>query len=211
MRTEAGSSVAAAFLAVAALATAGPAGAAPSASAPVEARAAPTVADDPMEFHVVISTQGAQRSRSGLLRRPVNDIQLRAVVERATGAVSFEVRKTINYYDLQARNFRSVHYATADGLERAELTPVRRTASACAAADLPAACVMREELAFPVDEAVLREVAGAPDGGSPAHWRLRFKAARGEDVDSAVAASEIARLLAALDHYQGRAATVGGS
>ena len=90
--------------------------AAPRLLTPERVQQTAAIEDDPLEFHVVISTEPADRRRRSFLSGPRNDVHLRAMVERGTGAVAFEVRQTLNYFDLQARDFRSVHYATPSGL-----------------------------------------------------------------------------------------------
>jgi hypothetical protein len=151
-----------------------------------------------LEFETVISTEPAFRSGRGVLNNPWNDNHLRAVIDKRTGVVRFEVRQALQYHGL-FRDYRRVNFVGAEGLTSVPLIRRGDNRDACFGPDT-LGCFGREDVAFEVDEATLRSLAAS---GDPAgRWAFKFKAAQGEDQQLGIARAEVVALLNRVDAYR---------
>jgi hypothetical protein len=164
------------------------------------ARERVVVVDDRLEFEAVISSEPVFRSRRGLLRSTWNDNHLRAVVDKRSGAVRFEVRQAVHYQGT-FRGYDRVNYPGAQGLVGQRLTRLGDTSAQCLGPDA-VGCPVREDVAFTVEERALRQVAAEP---SAEPWSFKFKAAGGPDHLASLSRAEIAGLLQEVDSYLGAA------
>ena len=164
-----------------------------------EAQGRTAVLDDALEFETTVSTQGVYRSGKGVLKNPWNDNHLKAVIDKRTGAVRYEIHQAIQYHGL-FRDFRRVNFVGANGaLESAELIRRGDNRDACFGPDT-LGCFGREDVAFVVDEATLRRIAADSAAGDA--WAFKFKADKGEDLRDSIPRAEIAGLLNAVDAHR---------
>jgi hypothetical protein len=72
----------------------------------------------------------------------------------------------------------------------------------CSRSKLLGGCIRTESVAVPIDESLLKPIAARYAPGALGAWHFRFKAQSGEDYDDAIAAAEVAGLLAAVADYR---------
>jgi len=162
------------------------------------------IADDPQESAVVLSTrEGYTRSRS-IAGARANDVHLRALVDRGTGRVSWQVWHELVYVG-GPREVRAVHYF-ADGTQRRAVpVAVEHRLDECPPTDAVGFCNQFTRVAFELPEDTVREIAKSYREGERAPWRLRFEDANGRDMTGGLAPAEAAGLVQALDAWRGRA------
>jgi hypothetical protein len=155
------------------------------------------VADDPLEPAVVISTERVAPSTRGVLSTRYNDNHLRAVVDRRSGEVRYELKQTLQYMG-GFRDFQQANYQAPQGVGIADLTRHDANRTHCEAMDTQESCF--EVVSFAVPEATLRQLAaGAEDG-----WAFKFKPRVGAEHRTAMSRTEIQALLQAVETYRGR-------
>lgn len=167
------------------------------AMSPDHFRAATTVQDDPLEHHANFSTRKAHRQGWNWLKTDGHDNHLRAIVDKRTGETRYEVRTEVRYYGSQ-RDYRSAHYATDAGLQKADLTLARHGVEFCATNDQNFNCPLTKTIAFELDENVVRAIAA--NGGQS--WAFKLKDDTGNDISSGIVPAEAAGLLQAVDQYR---------
>lgn len=176
-----------------------------AAMTPERFRAAASTVDDPLEFETVISTERGYRRERTMKGTVGNDSHLRAVIDKRSGAIRYEVWQEIRYFGPR-RAYHAVHFAAGDGVERKPLSIARHGADLCPEPETNGDCVMTKTMVFAVDEAVLRGVAADYRAGGAESWKFKFKDDTGRDVVSAIAPAEAAGLLLAVDDYRGAVA-----
>lgn len=150
------------------------------------------LADDPLEPAVVLSTERVNKTTRGVLGLRHNDHYLRAVVDRRSGAVRYELRQTLQYMGVY-RDFQNAHYQSADGVSVTKLKRLDGNQAHCDGVDPQAACF--EVVSFDVPEASLRAVAGET-------WNFKFKPRRGAEHRAAMPRAEVQALLSAVERYR---------
>ncbi|MBI1683664.1 hypothetical protein [Caulobacter hibisci] len=154
------------------------------------------VLDDPLDIETVVSTERGFQTGKGMFRMPSNDNHLRAVVDKRTGAVRYEVRQTLTYQgSLRGYGQGAVAYQTSAFPVQAPVTKIRDNEGQCFLFEAPELC--REELSFSVSETELRKLAV-----QPAAWGFKFKSDKGFEHRTAITPAEIAGLLKAVDGYR---------
>ena len=172
---------------------------------PEAARAATTINDDPLEFEATFSTEKAHREGWLFAKPDGHDNHLRAVLDKRTGKVRYEVRTKLRYWGTQ-RDYRAAHFDTDTGLQKVDLTLTRHGQEFCSTNDLNFACPLSKTVAFPIDEAVVRVIAARYDRAGQQPWGFKLKDDTGYDVTSAIAPAEAAGLLQAVEGYKSRSA-----
>lgn len=161
------------------------------------------VADDPAGAAVVLSTQeGYSRSR-GVKGAHANDIHLRALVDRDSGRVTWQV-----WHELVTvrghQGITAVHYSLGGRPRTALPIKTEHWLDDCPPADGLGMCNRLTRIGFELPERAVREIAASYDRGSRRPWRLRFQDASGRDVTSGIAPAEAAGLMKALDEWRRR-------
>ncbi|WBO23768.1 hypothetical protein [Sphingomonas abietis] len=164
-------------------------------------RTATTVKDDPLEFHATLSTEKAHREGWKILSPYGHDNHLRAIVDKQSGAVRYEVRQSLRYWGTQ-RDYRTAHYMTDQGLRQVALSEARHGQDVCPTTENNLECPLSKTMAFGVDEAVLRAVAARYQPGAGDGLAFRLKDATGHDISSGIVPAEAAGLLQAVDRYR---------
>jgi hypothetical protein len=156
-----------------------------------------TVQDDPADAATtVISTEKGFAEHKGPMRMVWNDEYLTSVIDKKTGDKSFQVHAWITYSG-RWRSYETVDYQTVTGPKSVPLTRVGKEMENCAVGD----CLYTERIAFPVDEAILRQLAATNAPGKSAMWTYKFVAKTGPDYAGGLSSAEIAGLLAKVDEY----------
>jgi hypothetical protein len=168
---------------------------------PERVRTATTVIDDPLEFDATFSTEKAHREGWLLLKPDGHDNHLRAIVDKRSGQTRYEIRTKLRYWGTQ-RDYKSAHFATDGGVQKADLTLTRHGQEFCSTNDLNFACPLTKTIAFEVDESVIRSIAAKYQASGQQPWGFKLKDDTGYDVTSAIVPAEAAGLLQAVDNYR---------
>ncbi len=160
-----------------------------------------SVKDDSLEVRATITTEPGYQERHGLLRLVWSDDFLRAFVDKTSGAASFQLYQRIVYVGRLYKYFDTVNYETPGGPKAVRVVDLGRTED-CAKASLMGGCTRTEDVAVPIDEALLKTIAATYAPGAEAAWHFRFKAQSGEDFDGVMSAAEVAGLLAKVADYK---------
>lgn len=160
-----------------------------------------TVHDDPREPVVMLSTQpGYTRGRS-IEGAYANDVHLRAVVDRDTGSVTWQVwHELINVRG--HKDVVAIHYRQGNSLASASPVTLDRWLDECPPTDGLGSCNQFTRVAFELPEHVVHEVAASYQAGSREPWRLHFKDLSGRDVTGGIAPAEAAGLIKAVNSWR---------
>lgn len=162
------------------------------------------IAQGAAEGSIVLSTQdGYTRSRQVKGAR-VNDVHLRAIVDRQSGKVSWQVWHDLVYVGGR-KDVSAVHYSVGGAARRAVPLHVEHWLDECPATDAPGFCNQFTRIGFELPETVVREIAATGHAGQRTPWHMRFDDAAGRHVTGAIAPAEVAGLVEALDAWKGRA------
>ena len=128
-----------------------------------------TVADDAIAGTTTITTEKGFVSHKGILRSVSSDEFLKGVINKKTGQKSFQVDASVSYYG-RWRTYATANYQAADGPRSLSTMQLGRDIGTCAVGN----CLYTEHVAFTVDEALLRQLAGGYVPGNPALWHYKL-------------------------------------
>ena len=155
-----------------------------------------TVTDNPPDA-VTISTENGYKEKRGPLRTVWNDEFLEGIIDKNSGRKSFLVSASITYTG-NPRSYTTASYQAPQGPRSVPVTLTRLNQSFCGAGE----CTNTEYLTFPVDEAMLRQLAAEPVAGKHSLWPFKLAAKSGPDYRGGFSNAEIAGLLARVDDYR---------
>jgi PDZ domain len=143
-----------------------------------------------------ISTERGYVERQGLMGEVWHDEFLTALIDRASGQVSYRMDVSITYRGA-SRSYKTAEYRGIRELETVPVTVLKRVSINCPTGE----CTYTESLAVPLDEALLRHLAKSYVPGKPELWKFRIVAKGGFDYRGSLSNAEIAGLLAKVDAY----------
>ena len=158
--------------------------------------------DDDLETTAVYSTEPGWQEKQGLLKMVNFDTFLRAVIDKKTGQTIYQVYFW-TMYSGDWRHYSQANYETAEGPASTPVTKLGSDVISCAGSRY-GGCLLREDVAFIVPEALLRQVAAKyqPDVLASGVWRFKLKARNGTDWADGLPVAEVAGLLMAVDAYR---------
>jgi hypothetical protein len=160
-----------------------------------------SIADDPLAQAIVISTRKGYTRDRGLRGVHADDVHLRAVVDRRTGAVAWQVWHRLVYVGGK-RDIVSVHYTASGAARRSAVTEAEHELTECPPTVGIGSCNRVVGFAFELPEQTVREIAQAYRPGERTPWRLRFEDADGRQVSGGLAPAEAAGLLDAVEAWR---------
>ncbi|WP_419815634.1 hypothetical protein [Glacieibacterium sp.] len=171
---------------------------------PQDFRQAVSVDEDPLEFVATLSTEPAFRNGKGLAKVVWNDAHLRAVVDKRTGVIRYEVQQVLRHQHGD-RNYVQVNYLTPKGLRTA--TPVVSDIhnNSCDHFEGGRSCVVFRKMSFEVAEQDIRDMAATYAPGNHGNFAFRFKDVAGEHHTNKLVTAEVVGLVQAVDHYKSTA------
>lgn len=159
-----------------------------------------TVHDDPVAPEVILSTERAH-VRWSARHAIVNDNHMRALIDRRTGAIRYELHQSMRYWG-DRRDYARVTYEAPDGLRQAPLTLARHGADICPNEELGGQCSRTKQVAFEIKEPVLQSIATGYAPGSGTGWAFTVEERNGAHWNGAVAPAEAAGLIEAVTSYR---------
>ncbi|WP_091148690.1 hypothetical protein [Novosphingobium sp. CF614] len=161
------------------------------------------VDDEVLEPHIVVSTQKAWDRGRRIEGAHASDVHLRALVDRESGAVRWQVWHEL-VYDSAAREMVGVNYRVDGRLQRAGLVVAEQWQDDCPGVDAAEiSCNRYARFVFEIPDRAMQEIAAAYRPDSRAPWRLRFKDVNGGSITSGLAPAEAAGLLKAVAQVRG--------
>ncbi|WP_157218218.1 hypothetical protein [Flavisphingomonas formosensis] len=176
-----------------------------AAMTPADFESRTSIVNDPLEPDLVISTEKAHRGRQPIRDGLADNVYVRALVARDTGAVRFQIWHDIAYWG-QRKELYQVNYVAGGALKSDPLAIAAHRADECPFVDEVVYCKLNKTLVFEVSEPVMREIAQQYQPASRDPWSFRFKDRLGRDVTSGIAPAEAAGLLRVLDKVRSAAA-----
>lgn len=159
------------------------------------------IADDPAQAAVVLSTRDGYSRARAVKGAHANDIHLRALVDRGTGRVTWQVwHEFVTVRGHQG--ITAVHFMLGGKPRTAQPIAAEYWLDDCPPADGLGMCNRFTRIGFELPEGAMREIAASYERGSRRPWRLRFQDASGRDVTSSLAPAEAAGLVKALDLWR---------
>lgn len=155
-----------------------------------------TVKDDPNDSATIITTEKGYVDHQGLLRTVWNDEYLKGAIDKKTGQKSFQVEAWMTYQG-RWRTYQTASYQASNGTKSVPATQISKDLVNCAAGS----CMNVERVEFPVDEALLRQLATGNTPGRPTMWQFKLIGKSGPDYVAGLSSAEIAGFLAKVDEY----------
>jgi hypothetical protein len=155
-----------------------------------------TVTDNPLDAVATVSTENGYKEHRGPLRTMWHDEFLEGVIDKKTGRKSFLAEVWITYKG-SARSYQTVRYQAPNGPQSVPVTLTRLEENYCGVGD----CTYTEHLRFPLDEAMLRQLAAQTASGKQSLWPFKLAAKSGPDYNGGFSNAEMAGLLAKVDDY----------
>lgn len=160
-----------------------------------------SIADDPQAPAVVLSTHAGYTRSRAIEGARADDVHMRALVDRRTGAVSWQVWHDLVYVSGR-KDVTAIHYKAGGEPRQAQPLPARHWQDGCPPVDGMGFCNQASRIGFELPEAVVRDIAAAYRQGSRQPWAIRFTEADGRDVAGGLAPAEAAGLVQALDEWR---------
>jgi hypothetical protein len=144
-----------------------------------------------------ISTERGYVERSGLMGEVWHDEFLAARIDHDSGQVSYEMDVSITYRGI-SRSYQTAEFRGLEQLETVPVTVLKRQRINCPTGE----CTYTEQLAVPIDQAILRHIAQSYVPGKPELWRFRILAKGAADYRGALSNAEVTGLLTRVDSYE---------
>jgi hypothetical protein len=144
-----------------------------------------------------ITTERGYVERSGLMGEVWHDEFLAARIDHDSHRVSYEMDVSITYRGA-SRSYRTAEFQGLEHLETVPVEALKRQMINCPTGE----CTYIEQLAVPIDEALLRHIAQGYVPGKPELWRFRILAKGSADYRGALSNAEVAGLLTKVDNYK---------
>jgi hypothetical protein len=155
-----------------------------------------TVKEDPNDSTATITTEKGYVDHQGLLRTVWNDEYLKGVIDKKTGQKSFQVEAWMTYQG-RWRTYQTATYQASNGPKSVPAVQLSKDLVNCAAGS----CMNVERVEFPVDEALLRQLASGNTPGRPTMWQFKLIGKSGPDYVAGLSSAEVAGFLAKVDEY----------
>ena len=164
---------------------------------PESVAAAIATTDDALAVVATLDTFKAYFSRGAFTDRTRSDAFFRALMDKKTGVVVFQLYQTLSYTG-EARHFKIANYASSAGVQSAPVIYISTEIPTCTYG----LCSFTDDVSVLIPESELREIAAAYRQGSSVPWRYKLRAANGIDWEDRFMPAEAAGLLLAVERYK---------
>lgn len=162
------------------------------------------VVDDDLGGTALVTTKSGFQRRQGVLRMVYDDNFLRAIIDKKTGDVTYQVYQSIYYQASDWRFYRKANYETPDGTESVDAKYLRPPLAHNF--DCPdhtsSVCAYNEHVGFSVDRELLESIASMYEPSKSVKWRFTFIPRVGDDFHDGLLVAEIVGFLQAVDSYK---------
>jgi len=159
------------------------------------------VLDEPHEPYVQVSTRKAWSRGRRLQGAHAEDVHLRAMVDRQSGAVRWQVWHELVVHD-RPSEIIGVNYRVGGRTEQGRLVRIDQWDDCPGVDAIQRACNRHARVVFELPGSVVEEIAAAYRANSREPWRLRFSERGGGTVTGGLAPAEVAGLRDAVEHVR---------
>jgi len=162
------------------------------------------IVDDDSGGTALISTKSGFQQKQGLLRMVYDDNFLRAIIDKKTGIVTYQVYQSIYYQASDWRFYRKANYETPDGPELVDakyLRPPLAHNFDCSD-HTSSVCAYNEHVGFSIDRELLESIASTYEPDKSVKWRFKFIPRVGDEFNDGLLVAEIVGFLQAVDLYK---------
>lgn len=153
-----------------------------------------SVRNDPLDTVITITTEPFFQERSGLLRTVQADKFVRVLIDKKTGQSTFQVYVWVTY-EGDWHFADRVNYETKGGPVSAVVRRINSDVQSCTRYS----CSKREDIAFNVPEADIREIAATAEAGKDQSWMFRIYGRTEGGTTTGILRTEVAGALIAAD------------
>lgn len=167
---------------------------------PEIAAAQSTLKDDNLEVVAVISTEKVFFEKPKFLTKEYYDNFVRALIDKKTGATTFQVYERIYYSEKNWRFYDTVNYSNGNGgAESTSLTKISSEVVGCYGGNK---CTYAETFGFEIPPNMLEPMAVRYAEQGPTVWPFKFKSQSGYEFQHVVLLSEILGAIQAANKYK---------
>ncbi len=170
-----------------------------AAMAPAQFQARTTLDDDALDTVATITTANGFVERKPLLGPALDDVFLRAFIDKATGRATYQAYVRIRYRDYGWANWKTANYATPAGPRAVATQRIARVRASCPRGF---ACLRSETIGFAIGASLLTANAKLYVGDETPSWPFKISAHNGGERSFLLSMAEIAGLLMAVDAYR---------
>jgi hypothetical protein len=170
-----------------------------AAMTPAQFQARTTLQDDALDTVATITTANGFVERKPLLERALDDVFLRAFIDKTTGRASYQAYVRIRYRDYGWANWNTANYATPAGPRAVATQLIARVRASCSRGF---ACLRSETIGFAIGASLLNANAKLYVGAGTPSWPFKISAQNGGERSFVLSMAEIAGLLMAVDAYR---------
>ena len=158
------------------------------------------VKDDSLETVATISTINGFQEKRGLLGIVWDDNFLRAFIDKKSGKVTYQLYQVLRYQGEGWKFYEVANYETPSGPRSVPLISIGRDVN-CSGSKY-GGCLYTEQVAFDVDESLLKTISDKFVPGQMSGWKFKFKAKSGEEYTDGLLPAEAAGLLEKVAEYR---------
>ncbi|KQO13214.1 MULTISPECIES: hypothetical protein [unclassified Sphingomonas] len=170
-----------------------------AAMTPAQFQARTTLHDDDLDTVATITTANGFVDRKPLLRPALDDVFLRAFIDKKTGRTAYQAYVRIRYRDYGWANWDTANYATPAGPRTIATQRIARLKASCPRGF---ACLRSETVGFAIAAALLSANAKLYAGDGITSLPFKIMAQNGGERAFLLSTAEIAGLLMAVDAYR---------
>jgi hypothetical protein len=170
-----------------------------AAMAPAQFQARTTLHDDALDTVATITTANGFVERRPLLGPTLDDVFLRAFIDKTTGRATYQAYVRIRYRDYGWANWNTANYATSAGPRAIATQRIARLRASCPRGF---ACLRSETVGFAIAAPLLNANAKLYAGDGTTSWPFKIMAQNGGERAFLLSTAEIAGLLMAVDAYR---------
>lgn len=170
-----------------------------AAMTPAQFQARTTLHDDDLDTVATITTANGFVERRPLLGPTLDDVFLRAFIDKTTGRTAYQAYVILRYRGYGWANWDTANYATPAGPRAVATQRIARVKASCPRGF---ACLRSETVGFAIAAPVLKASARLSVGDGTTSWPFKITAQNGAERAFLLSTAEITGLSMAVDAYR---------
>jgi hypothetical protein len=158
------------------------------------------IKNDSLDTVATFSTQDGLKFTRGLLKIVWEDCFLQAFVDKKTGATTYQVYNWIRYQGSGWRYYNRANYETPDGPKSVPVKLIGRDVD-CAGSRY-GGCTYLEQVAFDLDEKLLKIMVGMYNPEKPGGWKFKLGSKAGGDFNDGILAQELVAIYETVEAFK---------
>ncbi len=160
--------------------------------------------DGDQKVTAMITTRSGYQRKLALLPFVMDDNFLRAIIDKKTGNVTYQVYQSIYYQASDWRFYRKASYEAPDGPKSVDAKLLK--APLAHSFDCPghtsSVCSYNEQVGFSVDRELLDSIASTYEPNQSTKWHFKFIPRDGDVFQDGLLVAEVVGFLQAVDSYK---------